>query len=245
MYRVLFHWRGIKIHSYPALLYLGLLLGIISGNYAANRAGLPTARIFVATFVLLVPTLIGARLLFVAAHWNIYRREPCRIWRRSEGGGSLYGGFLLTFLASIPLLSWLKVGFGSFWDVATFTMLVGMIFTRCGCLLNGCCAGRVSGGRFTIQLPNHLGRWQRRFPTQLIEALWATWLLVGAVVFWRVMPFRGALFLVCLAGYAVGRFLLEPTREEQERIGKLSIHKAISAALFLTALTGLLVVCFR
>lgn len=241
MYRVLWHWRSIEIYSYPAMLYLGLVFGVAAGNYAAHLANLNAARVFVGTLLLLIPSLVGARLLSVASHWEIYRRDPGRIWRRSEGGGAMYGGLPFALLISVPLLGILQVPFGAFWDVATFTILVAMIFTRLGCLLNGCCAGRATRGWFALYLPDHQGIWQRRIPTQLLEMAWTAALLVGAVALWQQMPFRGALFLYALAGYGTGRFLLEWTRESRERVGKILLHQAISAVLVLVSLITLFI----
>ncbi len=145
-------------------------------------------------------------------------------------------------LVSIPLLNILHLPFGAFWDVATFTILIGMIFTRAGCLLNGCCAGRATEGRLALYLPDHQGIWQRRIPTPLLEAAWTAILLVGAVTLWHQMPFRGALFLYGLAGYGIGRFLLEFTRECQDRVGKIKLYHAISAVLIVLSLTTFFVV---
>ena len=57
----------------------------------------------VASVALIIPALIGSRLLFVFSHWDIYRRDLSRIWRRSEGGMAMYGGLILTVPLSIPL----------------------------------------------------------------------------------------------------------------------------------------------
>jgi phosphatidylglycerol:prolipoprotein diacylglycerol transferase len=188
----LFECHGIKVYSYPAFLYLGLVLGILAGNHAANVSGLDSARVFVATLLLRVPTLVGARLLFIATHWKIYRREPERIWRRSEGGAAMGGGVPFMVVLSVPLLAALELPFGAFWDVALVTILVGMIFTRIGCLLNGCCSGRPSEGPWAINLPDHRGVRCGRVPTQLLEAGWAVVLLFAATATWRLMPFPGA-----------------------------------------------------
>jgi phosphatidylglycerol---prolipoprotein diacylglyceryl transferase len=192
---VLWRWRGIKVLSFPFLVYLGLVLGIAAQNYVANAAGLPAGRIFAATLVLLIPALAGARLLFVAAYWEFYRRDPRRIWRCSEGGASLFGGLPLTLLVSIPLLRWLQVPIGSFWDVTSFTLLIGVMAGRFGCLLHGCCGGR------------------RGIPTQLLEVAWALVVLAAEVICWSRMPFPGALFLTGLGAYGAGRFVLDFTRE--------------------------------
>jgi phosphatidylglycerol:prolipoprotein diacylglycerol transferase len=47
---------------------------------------------------------------------------------------------------------------------------VGLIFTRVGCLMHGCCAGRETRSAWGIPLPNHRGEWKRRYPTPLLEA---------------------------------------------------------------------------
>ena len=120
-------------------------------------------------------------------------------------------------------------------------LLVGTIFARFGCLLNGCCGGRPNVGWLALYLPNHEGIWQRRIPTQLLEAGWAALLLVGAAILWNWMPFPGALFLSALAGYGIGRFVLESTREEQDRLSKIEIHRAISAVLAAVSLTSFLI----
>jgi prolipoprotein diacylglyceryltransferase len=224
------------------MLYLGLVFGFVAGNYAANIAHLNSARVFLATLVLLIPALVGARLLFVLSHWQIYRNDPARIWRQSEGGAAMYGGVPLFLLVSLPLLLALQIPFGAFWDVSTFTILVAMMIARVGCLLNGCCSGRAWAGPLAIYLPNQLGIWQKRVPTQLLEIGLASVLLAGAVLLWGHLPFSGALFLYLMAGYGAGRFALEFTRENQARlVGNMTLHQAISVALVASSLTILLV----
>ena len=56
------------------MLYVGLVFGVIAGNIAAHAAGLDPLRVYIATIVLIVPALIGARLLFVASEWKIIAR---------------------------------------------------------------------------------------------------------------------------------------------------------------------------
>jgi prolipoprotein diacylglyceryltransferase len=211
------------------LLYAGLVAGVVAGNAAAHAAGVDAFRVFVATLILIVPALISARLLYVAAHWTHYWRNPGRIWNRAEGGFSMYGGLPVMLLLSVPLLAALHLGFGAFWDVAAFTILVGMIFTRVGCLLNGCCAGRPSRARLSWYLPNRRGVWDRRVPTQFLEAAWAAMLLVFAIAVRHSLPFPGALFLLVAAGYASGRLVFESTREPEPRARRITIGHAISA----------------
>ena len=238
MRRLLFEWHGIKLYSYPVMLYLGLLSGIMAGTYGAGLDGLNPGRVY-ATLLLLIPVaLVGARLLFLLAHWRLYRREPHRIWRQSEGGASLYGGLLLSCLVSLPVLKILRLPFGAFWDVASITMLIGMTFTKVGCFLNGSCAGRPTTSRQALYLPNHQGIWRRRLPTQLLEAGWAAVILLGLMGLWHRLPFPGAGFLYTVAAYSLGRWWLEATREDIETVGPLSLHRSIAVGLVAVCLMG-------
>jgi phosphatidylglycerol:prolipoprotein diacylglycerol transferase len=239
--QILLEWRGIRIHSHSVMLYVGLTFGMVGGDYAAHLAALPSARVLVAMILLTVPGLLGARALFVATHWTLYRREPRRIWRRSEGGSALLGGLVLAVAVSPPVLSVVGLPFGVFWDVATFAMLIWLIFGRLGCVLHGCCSGRRSAGWFALELPDHRGVWRRRIPTQLLEAGWAFILLIAAVGLWKYSPFPGALFLAVVAAYGGARFALQGAREEQDRLGMLNIQQVICTGVVAVSLVGLLV----
>jgi prolipoprotein diacylglyceryltransferase len=238
--QVLFEWRGFRIYSYTTMLFVGLSLGLVVGDYAANMAGMASDRVVVTIMLLTVPGLLGARLLFIASHWEIYRRDPRRIWRRSEGGAAMLGGFVLAVAVSWPLLAVMDLPFGAFWDVATFCMLFWLICGRLGCHLHGCCSGKPSSGPLTLYLPDHRGIWRRRVPTQLLEAGWAVLLLLGATALWSQSPFSGALFLGVVAAYAVGRFGLQPMREEQDRLHGLNIQQMLYAVLVGLSLVSLL-----
>lgn len=235
---VLFRLFGISLHSYPALLYLGVVSAILVGSYVAGLADLNRDHVFLAMLLLAVIALLGMRLLYVAARLPTYLREPARIWRRAEGGLSLYGGLIAVPL-SVPVLALFGVPFASFWDISTFSMLIGVIFARAGCLLNGCCAGRPTGGRVALFLPNQDGVWCRRIPVQLMEIALLSLLLVGSMLLWKRAPFDGAVFLSVLAGYGGGRVLLENLRERHAGMTRVPVNRIISALLLLGAITML------
>src|ERR1700761_1310359 len=98
MRRVLFHVGSRQIWSYPALLYIGLVSGFYVMYGVAPSLGMPATTAGLAVLVMFVPALAGSRLWFVLDHWAIYRQDPRRIWRLSEGGMALYGGLVLALL---------------------------------------------------------------------------------------------------------------------------------------------------
>jgi phosphatidylglycerol---prolipoprotein diacylglyceryl transferase len=225
---------------YPAMLYLGAVSGVTVGTQWAAAHGLAAAKVCTAMLLLLLPALVGARLLFVAFHWKAYRQQPGRIWRRTEGGAAMYGGLTLSFLTALPLLPALGIHFWAFWDAGAIALLIGMVFTRGGCLLNGCCAGRPAEGRVALYLPNAGGVWCPRLPAQLFEAGLAGVVLLVSVVMAGRLAFDGSLFFISLAGYGAGRWMLEPTRETIDRARGVSLNRVISAGLVVLATTAFL-----
>lgn len=239
MRRVLFRWFGCPVYSYPAMLYTGIVLGIYVQLYAGKQIGLDTAPILTATLLLLVAALSGARLLHVLPNWRYYRAHPRRILDFASGGASMYGGLLLAVPLSIVTLAALNIPFWTFWDIATFTLLIGMIITRAGCFLNGCCAGRATASEWGMYLPDYRGIWKRRVPTQILEAAWGTVVLVGATLMWRRIPFDGALFLYAVAGYGLGRLVLEPLRDRPDRVAGMRLQSAVSLILVASSVAAL------
>ena len=238
MRKILVSWRGWNLYSYPTMLYVGMVCGIFVAAFIAGLSGLDPDRFVLASVILSIPALIGARLFFVASHWDLYRNDRARIWRRSEGGMAMYGGLLAAVPLSIPLLHVMGLSFAKFWDAATFNMLTGMIFTRFGCLLNGCCAGRASTSRFALNLPDYRGIRRRRWPTQLLEAALATVLLTVALLLRGHAPFDGAILCSVLLAYGIGRYFLQQLRDDAI-VRDTGIIQLTSVALALVGLIGM------
>jgi phosphatidylglycerol---prolipoprotein diacylglyceryl transferase len=236
---VLFRFRGIEIRSYPFFLFLGLTVGIIAGTRAGARNGLDPTRLYISLALLIIAALIGSRLMYVLTRLDYYRKNPSEVLKPSASGAAMYGGIILALVCSWPLLRLTQINLGKFWDAATITLLVGMIFTRIGCVLNGCCAGRATSSWIGVNLPDENGIYSRRFPTQLLEAAIAVVLLTAALS-WANRPFDGALFLVSLGIFCSARLALGPTRENLGTVAGINTYDAGSVLLILVSIAGLL-----
>jgi prolipoprotein diacylglyceryltransferase len=236
---VLLEWRALRLWSYPTMLYVGMVAGVLLQYAIAPGMGLEPARVYWATLTLLPIALAGSRALFVLTHWSFYKREPRRIWRRGEAGLAMYGGVPFMLAASVAILPLFDLPFWRFWDSAVFCIFPGMAMARVGCLLNGCCAGRPSQGRFSLWLPDGRGQWAWRVPVQIVESAAALMLLALCAALRPRFPHPGALFLTATAGYAVVRIATEPLRARPETIGWLYLQTAISGALLALAVFGL------
>jgi phosphatidylglycerol:prolipoprotein diacylglycerol transferase len=230
-------WNGKPVYSYPAMLYAGLTIGLVVGDFEANLRGQDGTRFYIAAVLLVVPALLGARLLYVARRWAYFRRDLALIVRRTVGGQVMYGG-LLAVPVSVPLVDALGLPFWGFWDAATFTLLAAMMLTRVGCLLHGCCLGKTTAATFGLVIRGHDGVAVRRVPAQLLEAGLAA-VLLGCVAAIPAEAPGGVVFLSATGGYAVGRFFLEGTREQAGRVTGAGAQRTASALLGTVAIVFL------
>jgi phosphatidylglycerol:prolipoprotein diacylglycerol transferase len=195
------------------MLYIGFLLGVMCG---AHESGLDYTRFSASALILLVPALIGGRMWYLIAHPKLLAGRT-GIASMPDASAGLYGGLVLSFIVSWPVLRVTSLEFWRFWDGAAVILLVGMTVTRVGCLMTGCCAGRETQGPFGMWLPDHLGEWKRRYPTQLFEAGWsATILGIGVWLYGPSDP-AGLLFFGSAAAYGFGRLALELLRADAVR----------------------------
>jgi prolipoprotein diacylglyceryltransferase len=89
-----------------------------------------------------------------------------------------------------------------------------------------------------VHAPDYRGVWLRRVPTQALEALLAFSIVIVIERVWSHLPFDGAAFLLSLALYGGGRALLEPLRDQPDRIRGLRLQRALSLAFVAAALGG-------
>jgi phosphatidylglycerol---prolipoprotein diacylglyceryl transferase len=242
---ILFVWRGIVIHSFAAMLYVGLLGAVFIMVRVGQSYGLNTDKTAFALVILLIPAFIGARIFYVLMHWRLFRGDLRGIWRRSDGGMVLYGGLVASVLCSIPLLWAMNLPFGRFWDALAPGMLTGIVIAKPGCLLNGCCSGRPTDGWCGVNLPDHRGVWRRRWPTQFIEMAWAGFILLVIFAWREHAPFAGAVFCVSIGAYGVGRFFLQRLRDDHSDMRETGILQKASILLALFAVIGGLAAWFR
>lgn len=206
--------RRLQRSAYRWLLAAGCSVGILVGALTPAGQSIGASSFALAAAVLIAPALVGSRIWFVVLHRAFFRHHPGLVWQRADGGSALYGGLLLAVVLSIPLLQLAGLPFWTFWDAAAATMLVGLIFTRVGCSLGGCCRGVTTTKWFGLRLPDERGRWERRVPTQLLEAAWAAVALAVVELTAAAQPFAGFAFAAVVGAYGALRLVLERTRAE-------------------------------
>lgn len=248
MLPVLFRIGPFTVHSYGTLLMIGFLAGILLARRQARRLGLSSELALDLALWILIGALPAARALFVALHWPDYAERPAEalyLWK--EGGLSFHGGLLGGVLAAALFSRRRRLPFLTLADMVTPGLALGYGIARFGCLLNACCYGAPTslpwGIRFPI-FPDSSILTEPSHPTQVYSALGSFAILTFLLWVQPRLRARGQLFLLYLASYSVLRSAVEVLRRGYT--ARVLAHgiteaQALSAAIFIGALAGLLI----
>ncbi|RMH70397.1 MAG: prolipoprotein diacylglyceryl transferase [Gemmatimonadetes bacterium] len=216
MYPILFEVGALSIKSYGVMLALSFITGTYLSLQRAKQVGLNPDDIIDLILVILVSSIGGARMLFVATHFSYYYTAPIRILMVWEGGLILYGGIIGALLAGWWFVRRRNIPFLKAADTVIPAVALGIGITRIGCFLNGCCFGFscdpdfVLGVTFPVGSPADIaGLSGKLYPTQLYSSV-AGFVLFGVLsVADRKKRFEGFTLSLFLTLYALFRFIVE------------------------------------
>ncbi len=248
MHPVLFELGWFNVYSFGFLLAVSFLVGIYVSSYRAKRVGVDPQHILDLSVYLIITGVVGSRLLYVAFHVGEFRSivDVFALW---QGGATLYGGFLLAILAGYIYSKKRNVEFFLLGDIVSPALALGIMFTRVGCFLSGCCFGKETTHALGVTFPwdSPAGAYAREIaavrgidvvtlhPSQLYASFFGLVTLVLLLALQKKLTKRGATFGLMLVCYGVFRFILDFTRfyEENMRVvGGLTLNQIISLALF-------------
>jgi len=179
----------------------------------------------------------------------------CFAWAKFWAGGlTYYGGFIGASIAAWYLLRRDRFPFWKAADMAGMVIPIGLGFGRMGCLLAGCCFGKIWKSELALSFPPDSPASDAQFkagllpspfepslavhPTQIYESI-ASFVIAGVLLFWLHARKRydGHVFVAFIAIYAVVRFVLEFWRDD-DRGGWLGL--STSQLLGIAAVAGAL-----
>ncbi len=195
--------------SWPALLTVGILVGVAVQATLLARANVSVGLTLIVDVGAGLAGLLGAKLLYVLL-------RPPGAPRQSVAEGLTVDGFLLAapLVAAVALLA-IDVPIGLFLDATAPGLFFGVAIGRLGCFFTGCCAGGCTRSRWGMWSSNRrVGA--RRVPTQLLES--AAGLLIAVATTLVVLDYApavpGTIFVAAFAVYVIIRQLLLRQRAE-------------------------------
>jgi phosphatidylglycerol:prolipoprotein diacylglycerol transferase len=212
VHRVAFQIGSFSIHWYGILLAIAFLVGLWTASRRAVRDGLAAERILDGGVWLIVGAIVGARALYVATYWEeAFAGKPwTEVFMVRKGGLVYYGGFVGGALGLILYAVRKKLPLWKLADALAPSIALGYVFGRLGCLMNGCCYGRVTDAPWAIHFPReHDTHGLGVHPTQIYDSLLSLVLYAGLAWLYRRKQFDGQVFACYLLGYSASRSLVE------------------------------------
>jgi len=210
---VIFSIGHIMIRWYSLIVTFAIVAGVSIAWREAKRKGLAEKHFTDALIWVIAAGLIGARLFHVIDHWSHeYATNPIRALYIWEGGLAIWGAVIGGGIA-VAVFAWRrKLPLGRLLDIAAPGLVLGQALGRAACVITGDAMGRPTTGPFGFAYTNpgamvpQLGVYYT--PTPMYEIIMnlgifaVVWQLRG-----RKLP-DGALFLIYLSLYSLGRFII-------------------------------------
>jgi phosphatidylglycerol:prolipoprotein diacylglycerol transferase len=239
MHPTLVHIGPLPLHSYGFMLALSFFFGILLASRRAPSRGLHPDLVFDTSLVIVFASILGARLMYVVYHRGEMHGllDYLALW---NGGLTMYGGVLAAMGAAWVYLRHRRVEFLRMADVVAPSLALGLMFTRIGCFLNGCCYGKPAHGPFGVVFPpdSFVGGFFNGVPvhpTQLYSSATGLLILLVLLAFDRGRRAQGQVFALYLILDSAGRFALDFFRYYETNayvVGGLTVNQIICIGLF-------------
>ncbi|HEY5233915.1 MAG TPA: prolipoprotein diacylglyceryl transferase family protein [Verrucomicrobiae bacterium] len=215
--------------AYGWLMLSGIFVSILFWSRLARR----DERLVLVYVAALVSAFLGAKIVYLASegwlHWHDTNR-----WVILATGKSITGALLGGYLGVETAKRLLKYD-GITGDWFAIIVPVGVMLGRIGCMIQGCCLGKVCAANwFTINDANGVPRW----PASQVEFIFNV-LMLGVILLlrWgRIAP--GQLFHIYLMVYGVFRFFHEFLRDTPQIMGSVSGYQIAALAIALLGVVG-------
>jgi len=240
-------------YKYSLMILLGIIAAAILGIREGKKIGITSNDILDGLIIIVPLSIVGTRLWYVVFEWQRYANDLLGIFRISDGGLAIHGGFITAFISAYFYTKYKKIDMLKAFDLMAPGFLIAQAFGRWGNFFNQEAHGGIIGG-VTDGTPNLTLDAQRDFlsntlrlpdfitnnmfiekldginyyhPTFLYESIWNLTGFIIMLILRRTKLLRiGDLFAVYLIWYSVGRFFIEAMRTDSLYIGDTGLRTA-------------------
>jgi phosphatidylglycerol:prolipoprotein diacylglycerol transferase len=241
------------VRSYGLMLIISVMLGIYYVYRMSKNTKFDFGTLLSIAYILVFGGIIGARLFYVLFHLDEFQGNwlatinPFQSDQFGIAGLNLYGGVIVAVISSFIYLRAKKLPVLSIYDLFAPTIGIGLMFTRVGCFLNGCCFGIPTdlpwGVSFPVDsMPFYVFGSAHLHPAQIYSSLYG--MILFLYLHWRLKrkTFDGQIIGMLFMIEAVFRYAIEYVRYYEESMHfpilgmEPTFNHSISIMLFLLGL---------
>lgn len=246
--QVFLHIGPIVIRYYGLMFLLGFILATLALRKLATKYDLDSESLINCALVCFIGGIFGARLYFVLLSLPYFMNHPLEIFAVWQGGLSIHGGIIGALLIGIWYARRNKLPILSTADVIASVVALAQAVGRWGNFFNCELYGRPVSADFLLKQYIPLEMRPAQFinndffhPAFLYESAWdlVLFLLLYFIVFPKFKNCPGMTFFIYIAGYSIGRILIEPIRLDSIMFGNLQIPLLVSYIFLAVALIAL------
>jgi len=237
------HWGILRITSYGLMLAIAFLVGTWLALRESRRLGLDEDQVVTVILAALVAGVVGARALYVAEHLQEFRGTYLSVLALWQGGLTLYGGIVAGTVGGLFVARRAGLPMWVTADALAPSLVLGTVFGRVGCFLNGCCYGHPTRLPWGVVFPpdSFAGLEFGLVPVHPAQLYFAAAGLVLFVVGWilrRRVRVPGVLLWSLIALLALVRIPLDLTRayEAEAMVVELGVVRVSESQVTSTAL---------
>lgn len=225
-----------SIYAYGLMLVLAFVISSTLAGLRTKKEGINPDIILNFSFIIFIWGVIGARLLYIIENTAYYLKNPLEIIMLQQGGLSWFGGLILSLFCGVLYLKKKNLAVYRIFDLIVPFVALGQAIGRIGCLLNGCCFGKIS--KFGIYFKEYNST---LIPTQIYSSL----ILILIFIILRFLQDKphkeGQILFTYLLLYSTKRFFMEFWRADNEIILLgLTLFQIISIVIFCLSFLKLL-----
>ena len=253
---LVFQLGPLSLRWYGLLIALAVLVGLALATRLGRSRGIDPALIADLLPLLVLGSVIGARLYYVALEWRQYAANPSDVLAIWRGGIAIHGALIGGVLTTIVYCRWRRLPFWSLLDVLVPAVALGQAIGRWGNFFNSEAFGLPTQLPWKLQIPaaNRPPEFLEQLyfhPTFLYESIWNLGVCALLLLLFRAgnrgrirLP-AGALSCIYLMAYSSGRVWIEGLRIDplclfsQPPFCEGGIRMAQLVSLLLIALGGL------
>ena len=225
---------GFEIALYGVIMAVSIFTGIVMAAHIAKKMNQDPDLYWDLAIYAVIFSIICARIYYVIFMWDYYKENPLQILNLRGGGIAIYGGIIGAIISVFAYCKWKKQNPYLVFDTVAFGLLIGQILGRWGNFFNREVFGGYTDNIVAMRLPvdavrarditeelaSHIEpgtNYIQVHPTFLYESLWNLCLLL--LLLWYLKKgkkaFDGEIWLLYLAGYGIGRAIIEYIRTDQ------------------------------